>query len=511
MPRLTYLVRRAARQPTKWTSSRWLQPGRQLASRHRTTHRARDASSVSDDMNDVEHAASDETQPLRPPEDGSSRARSSRREHFRSQRNTFRAMVGVAVLSLACTVAVIARDYGGDFKQMIHLASRKAVPVSFIHVPRTGGDTLRFTLPELGVPVVGEERCYKYMHKESGAVNAILIRDPREHVVSQFSHCFSNPHGAASMNPLWGFPRGDPDESLKKGWAAGIVEWLRHFNAWHREDGYFNCFNPVNMQARYLTCGARDETLDKELITGAERWGVPDLPGRAVWFQSAHYLGVNDELEPSLEKLRRRLDSMQVVGVSEAMRETACLIEYKSRGAVHPSCVCGAPEDAFPWKNEAREVYRPKTYAELPETSRAMVMNITRVDRLLHRYAIQRLIKDARAAEKDMGKKILCAGTKRKLHAALRERGDGELEESLLVDWSEYVPDAKSKGHRAEASMGATRPTPRGESRTPRRFTEEERAEMRRKMSRARAAEVLPAEALDEVPMTHFEYTRGKW
>ena len=113
--------------------------------------------------------------------------------------------------------------------------------------------------------------------------------------------------------------------------------------------------------------------------------------------------------------------------------------------------------------------------------------------------------------EKDMGKKILCAGTKRKLHAALREHGDGELEESLLVDWSEYVPDAKSKGHRAEASMGATRPTPRGESRTPRRFTEEERAEMRRKMSRARAAEVLPAEALDEVPMTHFEYTRGKW
>ena len=140
-----------------------------------------------------------------------------------------------------------------------------------------------------------------------------------------------------------------------------------------------------------------------------------------------------------------------------------------------------------------------------------MVMNITRVDRLLHRYAIQRLIKDARAAEKDMGKKILCAGTKRKLHAALREHGDGELEESLLVDWSEYVPDAKSKEHRAEASMGATRPTPRGESRTPRRFTEEERAEMRRKMSRARAAEVLPAEALDEVPMTHFEYTRGKW
>ena len=229
-------------------------------------------------MNDVEHAASDETQPLRPPEDGSSRARSSRREHFRSQRNTFRAMVGVAVLSLACTVAVIARDYGGDFTQMIHLASRKAVPVSFIHVPRTGGDTLRFTLPELGVPVVGEERCYKYMHKESGAVNAILIRDPREHVVSQFSHCFSNPHGAASMNPLWGFPRGDrrvPQEGMVARHRR-VAPTLQRLAPRGR---LLQLFQPRQHAGAVPHLRRQDETLDKELITGAERWGVPDRRG----------------------------------------------------------------------------------------------------------------------------------------------------------------------------------------------------------------------------------------
>ena len=263
-------------------------------------------------MSDVERAASDETQPAFPRGWVRSRAILASRA-LRSQRNTFRAMVGVAVLSLACTVAVVARDYNGDFAQMIRLATRKAGPVSFIHVPH-GGDTLRFTLPELGVPVVGEERCYKYMHKETGAVNAILFRDPREHVVSRFSHCFSNPHGAASMNPLWGFPKATR-RFPKKGWSA-VSASGSDTSTWHRETVASTVSAPSTCR-RGTSPAAPGTRPGQGAHHGRRAVGHPGCSGARRVVPIRAYLGVNDELGP-LEKLRRRLDSMQVVGVTEA-------------------------------------------------------------------------------------------------------------------------------------------------------------------------------------------------
>ena len=68
-----------------------------------------------------------------------------------------------------------------------------------------------------------------------------------------------------------GLPRGNKGDTPKLGWMNGLSKWLKHFGEdWRREDGYFNCFNPINMQARYLTCGAKDEVKDKAIGTGAE-------------------------------------------------------------------------------------------------------------------------------------------------------------------------------------------------------------------------------------------------
>ena len=44
--------------------------------------------------------------------------------------------------------------------------------------------------------------------------------------------------------------------------------------------------------------------------------------------------------------------------------------------------------------------------------------------------------------------------------------------------------------------------------RSVRTYTAAEQEELMVKMTEARAAEVLPREALEEVPMTHFEYSR---
>ena len=173
------------------------------------------------------------------------------------------------------TVAVIARDYGGDFTQMIHLASRKAVPVSFIHVPRTGGDTLRFTRPRARRARGGRGRC-----------SACTRRAARS------SHPHSRPARArrVAVLPLLLQPaRCRVDEPPVGLPAATLTSPSRRWPPARRVAPTLQRLAPrgrllevstsVNMQARYLTCGARDETLDKELITGAERWGVPDPRG----------------------------------------------------------------------------------------------------------------------------------------------------------------------------------------------------------------------------------------
>ena len=456
-------------------------------------------------MSDLERGVSDERAPLRPT-DGRSASPSSA-----PSKRSFLLMVAFAVLGLAATLGSFVSSWGGDIVQVLQLASHKKIPVSFMHVPRTGGATLRFTAPQLGVPITGEERCYKYVHRER-MINAALFRDPREHVLSQFSHCFANPHGAASMSPLWGFPRGNKGDTPKLGWMNGLSKWLKHFGEdWRREDGYFNCFNPINMQARYLTCGAKDEVKDKAIGTGAERWGTPDDPGRAVWFQSAHYLGANDAAEPDLDKVIRRLDSMQVVGVTEAMKATTCLIEYHSRGTVHPQCECGSDDSKFPWKEERNEAYQPYAFADISEKNRELVMNVTRADRLVHRYAVKRLIRDSMRAEEKMGKKFLCSATRRALDAILDEHEDGELEAALDGPWDEYRPSGKSLHHKAEASMGAVaalRPFAASARSAKRTYTAAEQEALMVRMQKARAAEVLPREALEEGPMTHFEYSR---
>ena len=203
---------------------------------------------------------------------------------------------------------------------------------------------------------------------------------------------------------------------------------------------------------------------------------------------------------------------MQVVGVTEAMKETACLIEYQSRGTVHPQCECGSDERKFPWKEERNEAYQPYGYAEISEKARELVMNVTRADRLVHRYAVKRLIRDSMRAEEKMGKKFLCSATRRTLDAILDEHEDGELEAALEESWDEYRAGGKSLNHREEASMGsfaAPRPSAarNGSVRT---YTAAEQEALMVKMTEARAAEVLPREALEEVPMTHFEYSRRR-
>ena len=379
-----------------------------------------------------------------------------RRRHLSHQRSFGAAprVVVAACVGLVCTAALFATEVGADVKSFLRLHVFRPKPVRFIHVPKTGGDTFRFTAANMGVPVFGQERCYVYMHEE-GAVNAVLFRDPRAHVMSQFAHCFQNPYAIEALRPAWGFPRGGSEGTVWQRWHRGFDTWLEHFSSWRKGvNGAFNCFNPINMQSRYLTCGKRVRQ-DREVDTGAERMGTPEKPGKAFYFQSAHFIGVEDMPEPDLTQLKSRLDSMEMVGVTELMKESLCLLQYKSRGAVSRACECGTKVD-LPWQNEGHGVTHPGLETLKIETMNHLY-NITRVDRLLYRMAAQRFQVDVKAAEKKMGKKFMCGDSAALLQEII---GDVETEHELVgalqLDWSTWQTEEGKLGLESIKSLGLT-------------------------------------------------------
>ena len=356
-------------------------------------------------------------------------------------------MVVAAVLGLACTLAMFTLRYQRDIGTVVRLAFGKSKRASFIHIPKAGGDTFRMTAARMGVPTEGEERCYQYMYRRNtnAYVNVVQLRDPRAHVLSQFSHCYANPYGVGSLKPAWGFPRGERGQKPGAAFQSGIDTWLKHFNSWHHgTDGYFNCYNPINMQARYLTCGQKTNA-DRAINTGAEHMGTPKKPQKEFYFQSGHYMGVNDMPEPDLPSLKARLDSMQVVAVTEAMKESLCLLEYKSRGVIAEACECGSKKQ-LPWHYETHGVRHPDLKRLHPDALR-MINNITRVDRLLYRMGAQRLIADIEEAERELGKQFMCASGRKTLEAIVGdEETEHQLVGSLTLDWDTWDTQAALLG-----------------------------------------------------------------
>ncbi len=80
-------------------------------------------------------------------------------------------------------------------------------------------------------------------------------------------------------------------------------------------------------------------------------------------------------------------------------------------------------------------------------------MNVTRVDRVLHRYAVKRFIRDSLRAEEKMGNQFLCASVRRELHQVLDQHEDCDLEAALDVPCLKYKPSSKSVRATKEASM----------------------------------------------------------
>ena len=312
--------------------------------------------------------------------------------------------------------------------------------VALVQIPKTGSTSYKRLLPQILPPgailMYDTENCYRWVVAQKPVLDAkaqgidivstTLLREPRSHVLSMFMQCYQNTYKKAEYSTAFhrnasGDFGGDAEMQELSRRVNSFRAWITNFAAWNRGDQDFQCYVPINLQARQLTCPG-DRATDE-----------PYAPAPVIdSYQSAWYVASTDPdpQDGNLAGALAALDEISVTGVLDALEETACMVHYKVTGGVlHPGCECGSSDGGGGAPSEAvsMEAKRPVMayherhgldtlhYDVLPDDLQEMVDAVTRVDDEVYRAAVQRLLIEVGRVESATGKIILCAPRRKTL------------------------------------------------------------------------------------------------
>lgn len=254
-----------------------------------------------------------------------------------------------------------------------------------MHIPKTAGDSLQRDVLEVlhildqggfDLAVFGEE-CWD---SGAGARIATMLRRPRSHVLSMYSHCTEGEFAEHSMPASLG------------GW---VREWLAL-----RDGGVllnstvngmftmpFRCYSPINMQSQRFTC--------------RHPYAYP---------RNASEIDVGLAIQ--------RMHATWFVGLMEAYRESLCLLHEKLFGVLPSYCNCA---DASAWASYppiTRVTHKQNNQSHTGRDLGALeredprliegIDDLTALDRALYGEAVKRFIREAREVERRHGQKFLC-------------------------------------------------------------------------------------------------------
>lgn len=207
----------------------------------------------------------------------------------------------------------------------------------------------------------------------------MFLREPCKHVYSQFIECKYAAWGQRRTNNT-SFPRQSQD-------AAGMRAWVNFFyDDWYPEKGDFNCYNPWNMQTRYLA--------------------TPD----------AHHLSTIDLKEPNVAIALKNLRNLDFVGCVDYYKESMCALNFVLNGTLYEGCVCGEHEADL--AHETHNV--PKhSIEDLNETTIAKIDNMTTSDAKLYKRFLESFLWKILQLEEKLNVQIMCGKNKENIEEYL--------------------------------------------------------------------------------------------
>ena len=220
------------------------------------------------------------------------------------------------------------------------------------------------------------------------------------HVLSQFLHC---KYGAGDSDRA-AFPRGP-------GVYSGFEEWITHFlqlrdqqqtmatsmSTTERSKQAFSCYNPWNMQTRYLTSEEQDR---------ASRCPFKLCP--------CHVASVS-EFNPDIHLGKRAIQHVvNFVGIADLYVESLCLLHFRSHNSVPQSCACGGVGPLTSTTNNTHRVPH-HDIGDLPQDLLKKASPLVQQDVQLFAYALKRFEQELRHASKSTGVQMVCEDRLRKL------------------------------------------------------------------------------------------------
>jgi hypothetical protein len=297
-------------------------------------------------------------------------------------------------------------------------AGHQLKPVALIHIPKTGGqgfrDTLRQDVTGDGTGLlftdltqndeVSFETAYK---KVPSGVHMTLLREPRAHVLSQYVECLSDIWGkkvvaayATKYQHKLHLPRFPKGGKL----YDDFDEWVDHFatlgeNGTRGPEGSFNCYNPINMQTRYMSLNTTIDGPQSKLGAPIVQHGPHFVPSLKAY--QREYAG------SSFERAKKNLGRVEVVGLMEKFRESLCLAAYAATDALPEHCLDKERRCSDGGLFNDHGV-KHHDFAHVKPTTRAKVDSITKKDTWLYAYAKALFNHQIKRVRKQTGVNLMC-------------------------------------------------------------------------------------------------------
>eukprot|EP00873_Tetraselmis_striata_P012927 jgi/Tetstr1/433191/TSEL_002374.t1 len=301
----------------------------------------------------------------------------------------------------------------------------RPVPVgthyAFVHIPKAAGASFQKDCANwmpVGVTVKGNREALltDTAIRYPATPMVALFRHPWRHILSQFMECEFSPWGKSvtAAHPRW--REIVPPHVGSIGHSSpyvGFYRWLQYFQEPHSDTAEFadpkafafDCYNPWNLQARYMT--AVDSKAGRRTLEGRY--------AHAVWDKS--------EKRPPLASAIEAAKQLSFLGISDLYQPSLCLFQFHTTGALPHECGCGAePAGQLHPSNVTHDNHGvpPHSLDDLPLRVLRNIGRLVEIDARLYLAALDMFELRAREAATATGVDVLCQGQAAELRDEVR-------------------------------------------------------------------------------------------